>query len=165
MAIIYRYDCWWLSILFDEEMILMTKIEKSININAPVEKVFSYMAEPTHLPEIWPNLKNVKDVILAEGRVSSYHWTYRMAGISFEGEAKIIESVPNQLVVVQNSGGIPSTFVWNYQSEDGGTQVTVEVEYTVPSALLGKLAKSFLTRQNEYDAEKVLANLKAKMEG
>jgi uncharacterized membrane protein len=150
---------------FDKEMSLMPKIEKSINVNAPVEKVFSYMAEPTHLPEIWPNLKNVRDVIRAEGKVTSYHWTYRMAGIPFEGEAKIIESVPNQRVVVQNSGGIPSTFVWTYQPEDGGSQVTVEVEYTVPSALLGKLAKSFLTKQNEYDAEKVLTNLKAKMEG
>jgi uncharacterized membrane protein len=146
-------------------MKLMPKIEKSININALVEKVFSYMAEPTHLPEIWPNLKNVRDVIRAEGKVTSYHWTYRMAGISFEGEAKIVESVPNQRVVVQNSGGIPSIFVWTYQPEDGGSQVTVEVDYTVPSAVLGKLTKSFLTRQNEYDAEKVLANLKAKMEG
>jgi uncharacterized protein YndB with AHSA1/START domain len=40
----------------------MAKMERTIHINAPVEKVFGYMTEPTNLPEIWPSLVEVKDV-------------------------------------------------------------------------------------------------------
>ena len=40
----------------------MAKIEKTITINAPVEKVFGYVSEPTNLPEIWPSLVEVTDV-------------------------------------------------------------------------------------------------------
>jgi hypothetical protein len=42
--------------------------------------------------------------------------------------------------------------------------VTVQVEYTVPIPLLGKLAEAFIIKQNEHEADVMLANLKARME-
>ncbi len=38
------------------------KIHKTITINAPVEKVFAFMNDPHHLPEIWPSMVKIKDV-------------------------------------------------------------------------------------------------------
>jgi uncharacterized protein YndB with AHSA1/START domain len=40
----------------------MAKLEKSITINAPAEKVFGYINVPTNLPEIWPSMVEAKDV-------------------------------------------------------------------------------------------------------
>ena len=40
----------------------MAKVEKTITINAPVEKVFSYVEEPINLPEYWPSMVEVRDV-------------------------------------------------------------------------------------------------------
>jgi hypothetical protein len=40
----------------------------------------------------------------------------------------------------------------------------VKVEYTVPLPLLGKLAEAFIVKQNEHEADVMLANLKARME-
>ena len=37
-------------------------------------------------------------------------------------------------------------------------------EYTVPIPLIGKLAEVFIVKQNENEAETILANLKARME-
>jgi uncharacterized membrane protein len=143
----------------------MAMLKKTISINAPVEKVYAYMADPTNLPEIWPSMVEVKDVKKTpDGAVSTYNWVYKMAGMRFEGASETTEAVANQRVVVKNATGIPSTFVWTYQPEDGGTKCTMQVEYTIPVPLLGRLAEAFIVKQNEHEGDVMLANLKARME-
>ena len=143
----------------------MAKITRSISISAPVEKVFAFMWEPTNLPEIWPSMVEVKDVKQTpEGVGSTFAWVYKMAGMRFEGVSETTEYIANRRNITKSAKGIPSTFVWAYQAEDGGTKLTLEVEYTVPIPLLGKLAEAFIVKQNEHEAECTLANLKARME-
>jgi hypothetical protein len=89
---------------------------------------------------------------------------YKMAGMRFEGKSEMVEHVVNQHTVSKTEGGIASTITWKYQSENGGTKVTFEAEYTVPVPLLGKLAEAFIVKQNEKEAELILENLKARME-
>lgn len=141
------------------------KIERSIVINAPVEKVFTYLSDPSNLPEIWPSLVEVKDVKqLPEGVGSSYRWVYKMAGMRFEGTTEVTEYVANERMVVKDKGGIQATRTTTFQPKDGGTEYTTVVEYTVPIPLLGKLAEALILRQNEQEAGVFLANLKARME-
>lgn len=142
----------------------MAKIEKSILIHAPVEKVFAFMAEPKNLPEIWPSLVEVSNVQPLPNGGYSYDWTYKMAGMRFQGQAEWVEFVKNERIVDKNESGIPSTFVWTYQPEDGGTRVTVNVDYTVPGAALGKIAEPVIHKMNEQEASTLLTNLKALME-
>jgi hypothetical protein len=40
----------------------MAKLDRSITINAPVEKVFDLVSDPNNMLEIWPNLVEVKDI-------------------------------------------------------------------------------------------------------
>ena len=142
----------------------MAKVEKTITINAPVEKVFGYAEEPTNLPEIWPSLVEAKDVQRLPNGGTSFRWVYKMAGVRFEGTSEDTDYVANQRVVSKTKGGIESTVTWTFQPEAGGTKVTYEAEYTVPIPLLGKLAEAFIVKQNEGEAELILANLKARME-
>ncbi len=143
----------------------MATIKKTITINAPAEKVFAYMTDPTNLPEIWPSLVEVKDVKqLPEGVGSGYRWVYKMAGMRFEGTTEVTEYVPNQRIVVRDKGGIETTRTTTFQPEDGGTRLTAEAEYTIPVPVLGKLAEAFVLKLNEHEAETLLANLKARME-
>ncbi len=143
----------------------MANIEKTILINAPVEKVFAFMAKPENLPEIWPSLQEVRNVQPLPNGGYAYDWTYKMAGFRFEGHAEWTEFVANQRIVDKNEGGIPSTFIWTYRPEGGGTRVSVSVEYTIPGAVVGKLAEPVIHKMNEREAETVLSNLKARMEG
>ncbi|MDI6696331.1 MAG: SRPBCC family protein [Anaerolineales bacterium] len=143
----------------------MAKIEKSIFINAPVEKVFAFMAKPENLPEIWPSLQEVRNAQPLPNGGYSYDWSYKMAGLRFDGHAEWSEFIQNQRIVDKNESGIPSTFTWIYQPEDGGTRVSVSVDYTIPGAALGKLAEPIVHKMNEQEAETVLVNLKARMEG
>jgi hypothetical protein len=107
----------------------------------------------------------VKDVKQTpEGVGSTFAWVYKMAGMRFEGVSETTEYIANQRNATKTTKGIQSTFVWAYKPEDGGTKLTVEVEYAVPVPLLGKLAEAFIVKQNEHEAELILANLKARME-
>ena len=142
----------------------MAKAVKTITINAPVEQVFAYIEEPTNLPEIWPSMVEAKDVQRLPNGGTSFPWVYKMAGVRFEGTSEDTEYVANQRVVSETKGGVESTVTWMVEPEAGGTKVTFEAEYTVPIPLLGKLAEAFIVKQNEQEAELLLANLKAKME-
>lgn len=142
----------------------MATVKKSITINAPVEKVFEYINVPTNLPEIWPSMVDAKDVQRLPNGGNKFRWVYKMAGMRFEGISEDIEVVLNQQVVSKTEGGLESTVTWMVQPEGGGTKVTFQGEYTVPIPLLGKLAEAFIVKQNEHEAEVLLANLKARME-
>ena len=144
----------------------MKKTSNSIFIDAPVDRVFDYTNDPENLPEIWPSLIETNHVQRSPaGEVLTYEWSYKMAGMRFSGKSEVVDSVANQLRATRTEGGIASTVTWQYQPEDGGTRVTLEAEYTVPVPLLGKLAESFVVKQNEKEGEAILANLKARMEG
>ena len=93
----------------------MVKIEKTITINAPVEKVFGYVSEPTNLPEIWPSFVEVKDVKLLPNGGYSFRWVYKMAGMRFKGTSEYTEHVPNQHTVMKTKGGIESTHTTTFQ--------------------------------------------------
>ncbi len=143
----------------------MAKLTKSITIHTPVDKVYKYLSVPTNLLEVWPSMVEVRDIQQhPDGRLT-YHWKYKMAGMFFEGDTDTVEVIENQRVVAKNTGGIPSTFVWTYQAENGGTKLTVEVEYTVPMPVLGKLAEAAVVKLNEHEADTLLANIKTRMEG
>ena len=142
----------------------MTKIAKHIDIDAPVEKVFDFMKDPENLLEIWPSMVDVKNVKeLPEGGVT-YDWTYKMAGMKFNGSSVTTETVENERSVVVNEKGIPSTFVWEYRPHNGGMALDVEIEYKVPTPVLGKLAEKAIVKINDNEANVLLANLKVIME-
>ena len=142
----------------------MAKLEKTITINAPVEKIFNYISQPTNLPEFWPSLVETSDVQELPNGGHSNRWVYKMAGIRLEGTSEDVEYVTNQRLVSKTKGGVESTQTWMFQTEAGGTKVTFEVEYTVPIPVLGKLTEAIIVKMNEREGESLLANLKARME-
>jgi uncharacterized membrane protein len=140
-------------------------IEKSVLIDAPLEKVFAYYAEAENLPEIWPSLLEVKDIERApEGWIKRFKWTYKMAGMRFEGSSEVVVHEKDRRLVTESKGGIESTIENLFEEVDGKTRVTDRTQYRVPIPLLGKVAERFLAKSNEHEAEIILANLKARME-
>lgn len=142
----------------------MTKISRSITIQAPVSQVFDYLTDPQHLPEIWPSMVEVSHVERKPDGAHSFDWVYKMAGLNFKGHADTIQVERTKRVVSKNEKGIQSTFCWTYEPRGGETKVTMEVEYELPGTLLGKLAGPVLNKVNAREAETLLNNLKTKME-
>jgi uncharacterized protein YndB with AHSA1/START domain len=142
----------------------MAKIEKTITIDAPVEKVFGYIDDPPNIPEIWPSMVEIKDVERLPTGGRTFRWVYKMAGMRLVGTSEQVEYIPNRRIVTKTRGGIKSMLTWTFQPEADGTRVTLEAEYTVPVPVLGKLAEALIVKLNEREAELILPNLKAIME-
>jgi hypothetical protein len=107
----------------------------------------------------------VKDIQRTSGgELSSYKWTWKMAGMRFEDTTEITESIPNQRAVIKDSGGIQGTRIMTFESQEGGMLLTVDVKYIIPVPSVGKLADPFILRQNENEADTFLANLKVRLE-
>jgi uncharacterized membrane protein len=140
-------------------------IEKSILIDAPLEKVFAYYANPENLPEIWPSLLEVSEVERTpEGWAKTFKWVYKMVGMRFEGSSEVTEYEANKRTLAVQKGGIESTIETVYEDHGGKTLVREHSQYRVPIPLLGKVAEKFLEKSNENELETIHANLKARME-
>ena len=144
----------------------MPKIERSVTINAPVKKIFDYIADPKLQVEWWPGMIEVKDIKQTEQGVgSTYKFAYKVAGMRFEGEDTVEEYIPNKKMVTRSKGGIESSWTWNFEPYNDKTKVEVIVEYKVPIPVLGKIAEALVLKQNQREADHALANIKDKMEG
>lgn len=143
----------------------MVKVEKSVIVKAPVEKVFDYMAEAKSNLEWIPGMMDIRDFQDTDNHIGAhFRWTYKMAGIRFEGETTTLEWVQNKKMVTQSKGGINSKWDFTFEPQKDATRLLLSVEYEVPIPVLGKLAEAVIRNQNEREAEMALSNLKARME-
>ena len=142
----------------------MARVERSITINAPVEKVFAYIADPTNELESIPSITDIRNV-KGEGVGQTYEWTYKMIGIALRGKSEVVEYKPNERYVSKSGGGIVSTWTYSFKAETGGTHMNLVVDYTIPIPVLGKFAERLVLRQTEREADLSMATLKDRLEG
>jgi uncharacterized protein YndB with AHSA1/START domain len=142
----------------------MASMEKDIRIAAPPADVFALIADPARLPAVWPSLVEVRDVTVNETGGSDFSWTYRMAGLKFDGHSTTTEYAPPTRLVSVGKGGIANTFTWTVTADGDGTALAVHVDYAIPGALLGKLAEPLIMRQNAKEMDEILANIKSTLE-
>jgi uncharacterized protein YndB with AHSA1/START domain len=142
----------------------MEKLTKSVTIAAPPEKVYAYLADPTTMLQFWPSMVDVRDVHAGEDGRKKYSWTYKMGGMKFDGASEQVELIPGERIVAVSKHGIENRFDWTFEPAAGGTRLTVQAEYSVPVPLLGRLAEAILVKQNEREADVMLANLKMLIE-
>jgi uncharacterized membrane protein len=138
--------------------------EKSITIQAPVAEVFEYLDDPVHLPEIWPSLYEVKDVQRLPNEGRKFTWFYNLAGKKVEGKAETIERVVHEKIVDKTIGGIDSVFTWEFMGHNGTTMVKLHADYKTPLPAVEPKLEPFLLRRNEFEADVLLENLKARFE-
>ncbi len=142
----------------------MAKVERTITINAPVEKVFSYISDPNNELESIPSITDIRN-IQGEGVGMTYDWTYKMLGIPLSGKSEVVEYKPNERYVSKSSGGIVSTWTYSFKAETGGTQMNLVVDFTIPIPVLGKFAERLALRQTEREADLAMATLKDRLQG
>jgi hypothetical protein len=87
-----------------------------------------------------------------------------MAGIALRGQNVVVEWEKNRRPVHQGIGMIHSMWVGTVKPLDHGTRLTVDVEYTLPFFILGKLAESATVGRNDRDIKASLAKVKAILE-
>ena len=147
----------------EKEDMIMATVNKSITINAPVEKVFAFTDDPMNLKDWVPSIMEVMDVE-GSGVGQNYRWAYKMAGIRLEGKSMVTVHIPNERRETQSKGGIESTWTYTFEAEESRTKFNLKVEYKIPMPVLGKLAEKLVLRRNDREAELALSNIKDTME-
>ena len=142
----------------------MAKVKRSIIINAPAEVVFNYLADMKNQSDWIPSTVEVWDV--GEPKVGQIvKWKYKMAGVLLEGETTVTELVPNTRIATQTKGAVASDWLLVLDAKDGGTEVELNIEYTIPIPVLGKMAERIVLKRNEREADLAMDNLKTILEG
>jgi uncharacterized protein YndB with AHSA1/START domain len=141
----------------------MPRWKNSIVIDAPLEKVFAYVDAPSAFPEWIPSMMAVRNVI-GTGAGQQYEWTYKMAGLLLPGQGVVVEHVPHAKTVHQNIGMIDAQVAFTVEPHEDGAELTLEVEYSIPIPVLGRLAERIVTRRNEGEFQLALDNAKELLE-
>lgn len=138
-------------------------IQKTINVNAPVEEVFRYWDNFENFPRFMSHINEVKP--LGDGRS---HWVVKgPAGSTVSWEAHVTRRVENeeiawssdQSATVQNAG-----IVHFSPNQEGGTQVDVRMTYNPPGGATGHSIAELLGYDPKSLMDKDLLRFKSLLE-
>lgn len=139
------------------------ELQRTITIAAPVEIVFGFFSDFEHYPEFMSHVRRVQDV--GDGRT---HWVVDgPAGRAVEWDAIVTRAVPNEVIEwrsvegseVENSGSVRFD-----RAPEGGTRVTVRMQYAPPAGRAGKVVSSMLGANPDKEMEEDLGRLKTAIE-
>jgi uncharacterized membrane protein len=142
----------------------MITYQSSIVINAPLKTVFAYVNDLTTMPDWLAGLVEVHNVI-GTGVGQQCDFTFKMVGIQLRGSAVVVDCVPDERCTHQSIGMLSADWTNIVERHEDGTKLTVEVEYTLPGAVLGKLAEHLTIRRMKRDLRSSLLNVKDMIEG
>ena len=143
----------------------MKTIVRNIQVGAPLEVVFDFLADPHNLSKIWPSIVDVKSVKKSKHNQGfNFSWEYKIADLHFEGKCESIEYVPNERIAIKSNKGLDSTITWKLAPASQGTQVTLQFDYQIPSTVLKQLGEESATQELERELDEVIQNLKKNLE-
>ncbi len=147
----------------------MTHLHKTILIHAPVDKVYALARDPNRWATWYVGLSEPEKVT-GDGGVGtvSEHY-YLMAGMRFPVTSEVLEDRSGPEGAQWKGkiiGPLAGEHTWTYTPHNGNTEVTADIEYTVPGKALGKIAdRLIIERMTERSLEQTLENLKLLCEG
>jgi uncharacterized membrane protein len=141
----------------------LASYENSIAIEAPLGAVFAYVNDPTKFPDWVHGMVEVRNVI-GSGEGQQYEWTFKMIGMQFHGQSIAVNYVEDECAAYQSIGMIESLWTNIVEPHDGGTTLTIKVEYSIPAPVLGKLAEQLTLRRNKRGLDASLLNAKEVLE-
>lgn len=144
----------------------MTKVSSSITVNKPIKEVFEYMASPHNGPAFIPNLNENTNIFPEKDGVGQkFDWRFNMAGVDLRGKAEVTEYTPPTKVVISSKGDGDSTWTYALKEVDGGTKVSVEIDYELAETALQRIAnKAVISKLAQKTTEQMLENLKIILE-
>ena len=142
----------------------MIQVDVSIDINAPVDKVFEYSTNNENDPAWMEEVVKVRKTSDGPVGVGSTFINYgEFLGRGFEDSHEIVEYDPNtSMTVVQKTGRVPFEANYLYRPLEGGTRFSMHIE-AEPGGFF-KLATPLLRRWLKSQFETNLKNLKVILE-
>lgn len=138
-------------------------LQKTININAPLERVYDHFSHPENFPRF---MKNVREVVeLGAGR---WRWTVAgPMGTPVRFVATCTQEVPNETVAWKSEPGSDvghAGIVKLQRNSDGGTRVDICMTYSPPAGAAGHLVASLFGSDPKTEMDEDLLRMKTFLE-
>lgn len=143
---------------------ITVNIHKTMNIHAPIEKVFDFWSKIENFPQIMPDVREVKKI-----KSNVYRWNVTGPfGVPITWDSEITKLVTNDCLswksvagsIVQNTGRI------QFQKNEGNntTKVDIDIFYTPPGAALGHAIGKLLRSDPRHKLNQDLMRVKSLFE-
>lgn len=144
----------------------MPVVSGSIDIQAPPDKVYDYIASPEKATAFIPGLNRISNVSPPEPAVGrTWEYEFNWFGLVVAGQSRCTQAQRPRLYEFQTITGNRSTWTYRFEPQGGGTHLSLDVEYEVPQSLIGRYAtEGTLERMNHDRGREALSNLKALLE-
>jgi len=142
---------------------MMTEIKRSINIEAPVNKVFEYTSDYLRWPEFFEGVSNFEPISeIIYGKGTKFIYKAKMLGIKVTVGTEILQFKENEGWIGKSFKGTEHKTQWIFEKLNGNTEFTYILSYKFP---LGRcIDKKFMQPAWIKIIEKSLQNLKSIME-
>lgn len=142
----------------------MHKINQSIRINKTPKEAYSIARNPASW-STWFNGLSGPDQLKGSGEKGTVgEFTYTLVGFHFPVTVEVTEDYSGDdgcRWCSDLKGPLAGNQSYDYQPIEGGTELKVEIEYTIPGKALGKLAnRLIIERMQEKSVHQTLENLK-----
>ena len=143
----------------------MVNVREHIDLAVPVDRVFDFMDTPIHQATITPSLQESTLLERLPNGGSRARYTYRISGLSFSGEVRATDYVPDERIVWSMTGDLQGTIRWYFASTDAGCRFTYAATYQIPGpSFVRPVAHPLVRRYNEREVRALLRNLRARVE-
>jgi len=138
-------------------------VVQSTTINAPAEKVFTFLSDPTNWMSAMPGDSEVTHLDMKPGGVgTSASWSAKMWGVHMSTTHEYREVIPNRRIVSKASVGPVLTF--SLEPVSGGTELTVEGSLDIRAPVVRVPVQALFARWTEDDIRGMVVNIKSLME-
>jgi uncharacterized membrane protein len=142
------------------------RVEESIRIAAPRDRVWRYVYEPKRYSEFivgstWKPVPGEP----TSGPRARFEMGIEVRSIDLGGVVEIVEYEPPHELAWTSITGIDQRGRWILRERDGATEATMRVSYQVPGGVLALLASRLAAPLIRQDVRRSLAALKEAVEG
>ncbi|MFC7215962.1 SRPBCC family protein [Saliphagus sp. GCM10025334] len=127
----------------------MPKFEHTIEIEAPVDRVFQFGIDPENWRRTMPSLTDVEIVEETDDGLRM-NATYRLLGTSMDGEMEMRIVEPNEHTITTfESPGMTGELHYHYSETDSGTRVVQRADYEFGDSLFERVLEPVAKRYNK----------------
>lgn len=149
----------------------MPRIAHFIRIDAPAERVFAFLADPTNIPHIQTEFRSVRLLTpQTQGLGATIEAQGTFRGLPLTAQMQIVAFDPPHLLVSESTGMVQSRTTWQVAADPATdstpalTRVTLSIDYMVMVPALAFLG-SLVQRDLDGMTSAALRRLKALVEG
>jgi uncharacterized membrane protein len=126
----------------------MQTIERSIEVDAPIDRVYNQWTQFEDFPRFMEGVEEVRQI---DDR--HLHWVAKAGGKRKEWDAEIIEQVPEQRIAWRSTSGAPNAGIVHFIPRDQNhTVVALQMTYE-PEGAIEKLGSAMGVLEGRVEAD------------